>query len=217
MSNYMIHAVPKRLWYVENFLIPSMQKQGCGNITVYVDKNYDGNLRSCINSFLMLPDNDEGTWHIQDDTVVCKDFKEKTELNDKGIVCGFSSDMYDGERPVGEVEQKEMWFSFPCIRIPNQIARNCAQWLGRYIVGNMVYRDYWINGRNDDWAFRFYLKNFHKDMKAVNLAPNLVDHIDYLIGGSANARNRPKPCRSQYWQDEEIVEKLKEELKGWVV
>lgn len=216
MAKYMIHAVPKRMWYVNDFLIPSMLKQGIDkkDISVYNDIKQDGNLRACLNAFsnCIYPG---GTWHLQDDVCICRDFKTLTEALDFGLVCGFSSKLYDGEGRIGAVDSRDMWFSFPCIRIPNDYARECSSWVSQYIIGNPVYEEFWKNGVNDDWAFRTYLKEFHPRDKAINLAPNLVDHIDYLIGGGTGKRKREKPCRSQYWKDDDLVEELENALDNY--
>lgn len=212
---YMIHAMPKRMWYVQTYLIPSMLAQGIeeSQITVYNDVKGEGNLRACMNAFAMCK-GDGGTWHLQDDVCICKDFKERTEWYDNGIVCGFSSKLYDGEGNTGAVSRGKMWFSFPCIRIPDEWARNCADWVFNYIIGNPVYERYWKNGVNDDWMFRSYLKEFHPDCVALNIMPNLVDHIDYLIGGGTGKGQRKEPCRAQYWKDEDIVKELEERING---
>ena len=210
--NYMIHLTPKREWYVENYLIPSMLAQGIARseISLYNDTKGEGNLKACMNAFSQVPDDESGTWHLQDDVIICSDFKERTQAYDKGLVCGFSSKMYDGDSQTGNVSVWEMWFSFPCIRIPNQYALECSKWVTKYVIGNPVYRNYWEKGVNDDWMFRQYLRQFHMKERAINLAPNLVDHIDYLITGLGK---RSEPCRSQYWEDEDLVTELEEKLK----
>ena len=216
MAKYLIHAYPKRMWYVEGFLIPSMLAQGIAkeDIRVYNDENHEGNLVSCLKAFLSC-EGDGGTWHLQDDVCICKDFKTITEAVDFGLVCGFSSALYDGPGKIGAVNRDQMWFSFPCIRIPNEYARESATWVNEYIIGNPVYRRYWENGVNDDWAFRSWLKEFHKDDKALNIAPNLVDHIDYLLGGGSGKKRRDKPCRAQYWRDgDNSVEELEKMINN---
>ncbi len=217
MAHYLIHAMPKRMWYVEGYLVPSLLKQGVveSNILVYNDIDGEGNLRACMKAFSSVPDNGEGTWHLQDDVCICKDFKILTEALDFGLVCGFSSELYDGPGRIGAVPLKDMWFSFPCIRIPNQYARACADWVMKYVVGNPVYKRYWEGGANDDWAFRAYLREKHKGECAVNLAPNLVDHVDYLLGGGTGKTPRKKPCRAQYWKDFDVVEELEEMINGY--
>ena len=218
MARYLIHACPKRMWYVESYLIPSLLKQGISEneISVYNDSEGLGNLRACMNAFASC-EGKGGIWHIQDDVCICRDFKERTEKYDKGLVCGFSSKMYDGSAmsKIGFVPREKMWFSFPCIRIPNYMARGCAEWVTTQIIGNPVYKRFWEKGVNDDWAFRAYLKNFHTDAVALNITPNLVDHIDYLIGGGTGQKGpRKEPCRAQYWEDEDVVKELEGKLNG---
>jgi len=216
MAKYLIHTYPKRLWYVNEYLIPSMLKQGIEkcDISVYNDSEGEGNLRACMKAFASVPDDDNGTWHIQDDVCISKDFKERTEWYDHGLVCGFSSLLYDGdiEAKKGAVKREDMWFSFPCIRIPNKWARECAEWVVNYIIGNPVYKRYWEKGVNDDWAFRTYLSTFHKDCVALNIMPCLVDHVDYLLGGGSGINKREKPCRAQYWDSPEMVQRLEEAI-----
>ena len=215
MAQYMIHAYPKRMWYVENYLIPSMLEQGIeeNQITVYNDTEKKGNLKACMDAFSQCVA-DGGTWHLQDDVCICRDFKQRTEEFDDGIVCGFSSAMYDGTdaAKLGKVTLENMWFSFPCIRIPNDYAINCAEWVLKYLIGNPVYRVYWEPGVNDDWSFRQYLRTCHKNVTAINLAPNLVDHVDYLLGGGSG-KQRTTPCRSQYWDDKERIRQLEVKIK----
>ena len=217
MSNYLIHAYPKRMWYVEQYLIPSLLAQGIDNtsIIVYNDVEGEGNLVSCMKAFASVPDDDNGTWHLQDDVLICKDFKQRTEEYDDGLVCGFSSLKYDGdiEEKKGHVTRDNMWFSFPCIRIPNKWARECSEWVMKYIIGNPVYERYWKKGVNDDWCFRQYLNDYHKDCTALNIMPNLVNHIDYLIGGGSGGP-RKYPVVSQYWEDDDLVEELKWQIEN---
>ena len=219
MAKYLIHAYPKRMWYVENYLIPSMLAQGINpeDIQVYNDEKGEGNLRACLNAFASVPEDQGGTWHLQDDICISKDFKIRTEWYDHGLVCGFSSLLYDGdiEEKKGAVKRENMWFSFPCIRIPNQWARECADWVSNYIIGNPVYERYWAKGVNDDWCFRQWLKTFHKDCIALNTMPCLVDHVDYLLGGGSGGM-RKKPVRAQYWDSEDLVKELEEKINAQV-
>ena len=212
---YLIHTYPKRLWYVKEYIIPSMIEQGIveANIGIYNDEKGEGNLRACMNAFLTVDDNEESTWHLQDDVVICKDFKQRTEWYSNGLIAGFSSERYDGPGRIGPVKVKDMWFSFPCICIPNQVARKCATFVLEEIIGNPVYEQWWKDGKNDDWAFRLYVRHFCKDEPCLNLAPNLVDHVDYLLGGGSGGR-RKFEVRAQYWTDDDIVKELEEKLNG---
>ena len=216
MAKYMIHTYPKRLWYVEEYLIPSMIEQGIykEDIHIYNDDIGEGNLRACMRAFSIVDKDERATWHLQDDVCICKDFKYYTELfDDCGIVCGFSSEMYDGKGRIGAVHSDDMWFSFPCIHIPNHFARGCSEWVTKYLIGNMAYKEYWEKGVNDDWAFRRYIHDYRHEELALNVAPNLVDHVDYLLGGGSDAdKKREKWVRAQYWRDYDIIEELEEKL-----
>ena len=218
MTYYMIHTYPKRLWYVQEYLIPSLLKQGIKEeqIIVYNDDKKEGNLLACLSSFSLCSnyvDKCEGIWHLQDDVIICKDFKIRTEMYDKGIVCGFSSRRYDGDRrdKKGQVVREKMWFSFPCIRIPNKYAIECSIFVKENIIGNPVYEKFWKSGRNDDWAFRKFLEIKYPKCTAINLCPNLVDHIDYLIGGGSGGK-RKVIVNSQYFKDKYIVDMFKREM-----
>lgn len=215
MAKYLIHAYPKRMWYVNNYLIPSMLQQGIQieDIKVYNDSEGYGNLKACMKAFAEC-DGDGGTWHIQDDVLICKDFKQRTEWYDTGLVCGFSSLKYDGDILArrGAVHRADMWFSFPCIRIPNAWAKDCARYAYRNIIGNPSYQTYWEKGVNDDWVFRKYLEDCHPDCVALNIVPCLVNHVDYLIGGGSGETQRWYPLTAQYWTDDDLVEELKCQL-----
>lgn len=214
MAKYMIHTMPKRLWYVEDYLIPSMLAQGIDeeNILVYNDSQYEGNLLACMHAFQEVDMSETGTWHLQDDVIISHDFKEVTEANNYGFVCGFKS-IYDGEQaPSGKVPLNKLWFSFPCIRIPNRVALGCAKWVLHEIIGNPVYKEWWKTGVNDDMLFRKYIWQFYQSEVATNLAPNIVDHVDYLIGGTVNSSKRGKQIRSLLWKDEYLVDELAEKL-----
>ena len=212
--NYLIHSCGKRRWYVNKFLIPSMLKQGIDkkNINVYEDSINYGNLTSTMDSFKELPNFGE-TWHLQDDVIISSDFKEKTEKYTDGIVCGFCN-KYSQENPPGESSPQKMWMSFQCILIPNVVARSCAEWFYTDVVNNKEFR-LWVQSRKyDDSIFKIYLQDFWEDIYVYHLAPNIVDHIDYLIGGSTiNACRDDKQVRSLYWNEPELVKELERNLQ----
>ena len=64
----MIHTCPERLWYVEEFLVPSLIAQGIDDIKVWNDERRVGNLASCLASFASCSGGE--TWHMQDDVVI---------------------------------------------------------------------------------------------------------------------------------------------------
>ena len=47
----LIHACPKRMWYVEGFLLPELERQGADEVEVWNDVERKGNLKSCMASF----------------------------------------------------------------------------------------------------------------------------------------------------------------------
>ena len=217
MSQYVIHTMPKRLWYVNEYLIPSMLEQGINrnNITVFNDDKKLGNLQACLECFSQLPE-EGSTWHLQDDVIISHDFTQVTEIpfNENTIACGFCSRLYDKENPPGIVSPLEMWFSFQCILIPNRMARECVSWVRKCIIGNPVYTKYWDKGLNDDWCFRSYIRTEYPNCSIINITPNIVDHIDWLIGGSvASDFIRTQEFRSRYWNDIYLIDELERKLK----
>lgn len=209
----MIHAVPERLWYVRGYLIPELERQGCCNITVWCDKDYKGNLESCFDSFISLPDGGF-TVHIQDDVLPCEGFGERLKTMDHHwVYCGFASE-YD-DITCGGVSPKLMWLSFPCIVIPNKIAKQFAVWCKNLAVYDGKLRGYMREGKYDDNLFKEYMNKCHPNASVFNMCPNMVEHVDWLIGGSVVNKERVNQCvRSKYWIDEGEVGRLEEWLNG---
>lgn len=212
-TNYLIHTIPSRVWYVTEYLIPSMVLQGINrrDITVYNDLKGQGNLLAFVNSSRKLT---RGTWHLQDDVIIASNFKEVTEkMQDSKVVCGFCSD-YSENEPAGEVASPNMWYSFPCIYIPYSIMQEFLRWLDIDALRNDKYRN-WINaGKFDDSLFMEFMKSEHLGGPVINLKPNLVDHVDFLLGGSTLNKQRTKSARSIYWDEPELIDKLSIQLSG---
>ena len=59
----LIHAVPERMWYVEEFLIPALRAQGAEKIEIWNDTEHRGNLAACMDAFAAR-EGDGGTWHL---------------------------------------------------------------------------------------------------------------------------------------------------------
>ena len=150
MARYLIHTCEERWWYVSDYLVPSMIEQGIhrDDISIYLDVG-DGCLVACMKAFLSVPNNDDGVWHLQDDIIICSDFKERTEQYDEGIVCGYCYVKDDRQRYVGEVDKRKIWYSFPCIRIPNRIAHGCGAWFYSHVLNNKEYY-MWIRAKKYD-------------------------------------------------------------------
>lgn len=218
-DKFMIHTYFKRLWYVEEFLIPSMKAQGIdGNdILVMLDDGTYG----CLDSFftsLREPqgDLDDGTWHLQDDVIICRDFKIRTVDTDydSGIVNGFCWTKDFQRYSIGRVPPFQMWYSFPCIRILNKIGMEAADWFYSKAINDPKYSKIIESRKQDDYLFREFI--IEKNYAGINLSPNLVDHIDYLIGGSIVNRERADKEGVQsmalYFEDKDLIDDLEKRL-----
>lgn len=201
----MIHAVPKRLWYVENYLIPSID----GDVSVWVDDKGLGNLQSCMAAFASCKGGE--TWHLQDDVLLCRDFEERTE-GLEGVVFGFCCEQFEDDPAlVGRVYMPDAWHSFQCVKIPDEYAQDCARWFysGEWDSAEL----YALKKANvgDDSFFREYLLSKHGRETAYNIS--LVEHVDRIIGGSVANEWRGWWARSSLWDDEALVEDLIERLR----
>jgi len=102
--------------------------------------------------------------------------------------------------------------SFPCIQIPNEIAAEFVEW---FHENEDRYKKDIENGKNDDGIFRDFMNVRHCGEGVFNVSPNIVDHIDYLIGGTViNGQRKKKQIRSVYWTEENLVDDLSERLKN---
>lgn len=213
---YMIHACPDRLWYVENYLLPSMLAQGISPdaVTVWNDTNGKGNLLSFMDSLAECGKHAGGVWHLQDDVIISRDFAEKTQEHDNGIVCGFVSIYGPDASKRGKVPARDLWYSFQCIRIPNDIAKRCALWFYNEAIHEFKYATQIAERKHDDYFFQEFLLARLPDLEVTNLEPNIVDHIDYLIGGTQiNHYRTEKVVRALYFPDGDLVEELADKLK----
>ena len=220
---YMIHAVPKRLWYVEDFMIPSMLEQGISKkeIVVYCDDKRKGNLFSFMDSIRWCGEHqvEGGTWHIQDDALLSKKFAETTHKYNDGVVCGaVVKDWGPDYLKIGVQPVKELWFSFLCIRIPDDLAAECAFWFYSDASKRQEgkYRNRILRNKHDDDFFQFFLFEKHPNMQITNLKPCIAEHVDFMIGGSlVNEERKRKINRVAYWEDEDLIHQLEEDLLSY--
>lgn len=217
----LLHAVPQRLWYVENFMLPELKRQGADDVRLWVDRTGAGNLKSCMDSFASLTE-PGGTWHIQDDLLFAKDFVKRASGFSGPLANGFCCiPFFDSPWTTGQVYMPDAWHSFQCIYIRNDLARECADWVrsGRWIESpNNELPVLHRAGKGDDTMFREFMLCRHPELPAYNFAPNLVEHIDWLIGGSTlktSGKWYHDLPRSAIWQDEDMVTDLKARLKAW--
>jgi len=215
--HYMIHTCKQREWYVDKYLVPSMIEQGIDPncITIWVDREGYGNLESYMQSFNNIPIT-HSCWHIEDDVLLTSNFYSITrEYNDfNGIVTGFCS-TYDKDRKDFYNEESDdlskLWFSFPCIKLPNLLCKSLAYYY--FNTDSDTYlNQFKEKKRGADTIFRRYLKKYYKGMKFINLNPNLVEHVDWLLNGSTAEGKNNFRATSIYFPEQELVEKLEEEL-----
>lgn len=212
---YMIHATKSRMWYVNRHLTAQMRDQGlrAEQVIIWNDDTGRGNLASFVDSLKWLGKEHAESldvWHLQDDVILCEDFVERASKDYKGVVCGFCSkhdDLY-GE---GYVTPDKMCWSFPCIRIPNKYSLEFVDWVESNPDGMKAFIE---QNKNDDLLFKEFLMREHPDEKVLLLTPHLVDHVDYLIGGSVINRTRYISTRAKYFTDTNLVDELEARLKA---
>lgn len=217
---FLIHACPQRMWYVEEFLIPSLLSQGAAAVEVEIwnDDAGRGNLQACMDSFAARR-GDGGTWHLQDDVLLCRDFVARCREHDEGVAFGFCCRNF-GDRldAFGEVYPPVAWNSFQCVRIPDAWARDCAEWVhsGAWEIESPSPELPILQalGRGDDTFFHEYLLCRHPYETALNIRPNLVEHIDWLLGGSSLHQWRDYLARAEFWEDKGLLEDVRARIKA---
>lgn len=220
---YMIHSCNKRLWYVKKYLIPSMIKEGIPeeDIILWNDDNGIGNLKSWVKSCEYIRDNlpmYDITWHMQDDVIICKNFKERTQNpppND--LTCGFRCKNFNsvsynklGKRPL-----KNFLWGLQCVSIPNYLINHFVLWFYTYVVRDGHNAKRYSQNKFDDYFFLRFLQLNYPFTQCYNLEWSLVDHIDYLLGGTAieNQFHNSNINRAVKFDNNEAVEKLQKELE----
>ena len=212
----LIHACPQRMWYVEGFLVPVLRDQGAEIVEVGVDLEGLGNLEACMQAFRQC-EGHGGTWHIQDDVLPCRDFVKRCRELDQGIVYGFCNEQFrDDPAYTGLVPAQNAWHSFQCVRIPDDTARECAEWFysGGWKQSTLPELAI-LKGmrKGDDTFFREFLLIRHDRECVTNAEPNLVEHVDWIVGGSILSPWRGFLTRAFYWEDEALVKDLKQQIK----
>ena len=207
----MIHAAPERIHYVKGFLVPRLLWQGFEEVTVWEDVEHKGNLKAYLESYAQLPFGGD-TWHLEDDVLPDKRFYTwaKNLNHFQGIINGYGSRGLFSERMFGEVRiLQHMFYSFPCIRIPNDLIHLFLEWF-ETCDRNDVKRKVEQN-RGIDFILRAYLEEH--PTPCLNHKPCMVEHIDdYLTGSLVSIRGEtPKAI---CFEDDESLEEMKRWLKA---
>lgn len=211
MINILIHACPEREWYVNDYLVPrirELEREKPVNLDVYVDEARLGNQRAFLYSVEKYCTADVSTWHLQDDVWPSDDFIDTMELyeNVQGIICGFGTRTACRGKIPGWTTADGMYTSFQCIRIPGNLIFDFRDYVVRRYTAN-INTDKW-----DDALFREYLLRKAPFYPVLNLAPSIVEHVDYIIGGSIiNKQRKYRPTAIEF--DEAATALLVERLK----
>lgn len=210
---FMIHTYPARLWYVDEYLIPSMTSQGIPreDIEIWNDEDGSGCLFSCFKSFYELRQRPGDTWHLQDDVLICRDFALRcSELDSfSGLVSGFGCPEFGPTmEKTGEVPAVFAWFAFQCTRIPNRLAGECAEWFFNEAIYQDHYREMVGSNKCDDSFFYDFLVQERDETPCFNVDPCLVEHVDRLIGGSAVNQHRDYWASAIRFADQDLVHQL---------
>ena len=219
----MIHSCNQREWYVNEFLVPAILQQGLPHdkIKIWNDYHKVGNLCSWLESCKWIIDNQDlggSIWHLQDDILISKDFVKTIEKEYQEKVCaGFVCEKFNAGTldKVGRVPAQNLWYSFPCIKIYNKWLEEFYNWMMVDAIGDKKYKEWFNSNKNDDSFFRDFVRLFHHREYILNMIPCLVQHIDFLIGGSIINSNRGKDAqrRARWFEDKQGVQKLKNQIK----
>lgn len=216
---YMIHAVPKRMWYVNDFLIPDMIRQGIqkDDIIIWNDNKKWGNLTAFVKSAEYIRDNMplyEGMWHLQDDVCLSDSFAEKSLDVEDMVVNAFVSKRANPNKYqlTGKRLVKRFWYSFPCMYIPNRYMAEFVPWYYNDAMNDEYYRSVIDQNKGDDWVFWSFMKMMHRTDSIMQLVPNLADHIDYLIGGSVCNGQRGGFARAEYFENQGKIDQLEKDI-----
>lgn len=207
----MIHACPQRMWYVEEHLVPSLAAQGIQgeDLLIWNDTEGHGNQLSWFESCRFLAAVPGGTWHLQDDVLISSDFRQRCEASDEGIVAGFGCESFGPNiRMTGIRPAVWLFHSFQCLRLPNRLAGEHAKWYFEDARHRRELREWVLSGKKDDSFFHLWLEEEHPAMEVLNACPCLVEHVDWLIGGSVLNPARGRPSRAYAWEEEDRVREL---------
>lgn len=211
--NIMIHACIDRMHYVEGFLVPTLLKDGWEEeeVEVYEDTKEEGCLKAYLHSFKSLPGEGD-TWHLQDDVLPDRRFKWFAEkwADYDGIINAFGNVRFYKPADFGPVpDAGKMFYSFPCLRIPNALAHEFVAWVNAN-MNKPQYIQYTSAGKYVDWLFKQFIGRNERGIGILNMRPCLVEHVDEYCGGSQVNKQRQNPAKALQFEDSQQLERLKE-------
>ena len=208
----MIHASNKRMHYVGGFLVPWLIRNGAQreNILVWTDRKGEGCLKAYLASYRSM-DEEGDTWHLEDDVLPGQAFIRTAEDLEgiQGIMCGFGSEAYCRDMKPGRAHSAtEMYYSFPCIRIPNRLIRMFLAWY-EVAAKKQKYAGFIEQNKHTDLLFRCFIDEVVPDPVIYNLYPCLVEHVDDMLGGSLVNPDRDEQAKALTFDDVEALEELR--------
>jgi len=184
-----IHACKQREKYVTECLVPELVNQGFKgrDILIHMDDG-KGNLAAYLEAYRELPPSGD-VWHLEDDVFPDPRFYQWAfglSFFPRTIIAGFGAGQNYGLRDFGyTVEPRELFLSFPCIRIPCETIKDFLQW---YSIKHQEKSKTAHSGKGIDEFFHLYL--IDKGITGFNFRPCMVEHVDDMIGGSIANPNR---------------------------
>lgn len=213
----LIHASPQRMEFVDTFLVPRLLKIGfkAEYVEVWEDKENKGCLTSYIESYEALPKTGD-TWHLQDDVLPDRRFYKwaRNLMYYQGIVNGFGNKWYYNKAMFGDAHnQHEMFYSFPCIRIPNELCHKWLKWFETAKVEVPEISSRLSENKYIDYFFKLFIGSNKDGIPIWNFEPCIVEHVDEYAGGSIVNYARQLPAKALSFQDDKALEELEEWFK----
>lgn len=217
---FIVRCFYPRMWYVNNFLIPSLERQNI-HPDVIMDDGRMGNLRGFVYTMdyiaRLYPPND-ATWVLQDDVLISSRFADVARSVNKDVLtCAFASKLGDGDRVkfTGFQPMRRSWMSFQAIMIPNRYCAPFVEWFDTVVKKGDFFRKYYESNKADDFFFQRFLWEKYPNDKVLNLCPNIVEHVDGIIGDSYCNPQKIGRNVSKYWFENDLKNKLKEDVGRW--
>ena len=85
-------------------------------------------------------------------------------------------------------------------------------WYNNEVVPENLYEDLRAEGKNDDALFKRFILDKYPSVHCLNFIPNIVDHVDYLLGGSVINKQREGTRRAYWFEEPKVVKDLEESL-----
>ena len=214
---YVVHTSPKRINFVQEYMIPCFKRYGITDIIIWNDEKMEGQLHAwtkCAEWIVLNKQEFDGTWHLEDDVIPCKNFKTISEdkAKDGIIVQGFTTNykFADFKGKTGIVSVKDLPYGMQCIYIPNFYLKGYIYFVSEFVnKGAYKKRQYDCGTLYSDNVFRGFLRKYCRNA-VVNVLDNcMVEHIDYLIGGRS-VKQTSVDRKATKFDNYEEVELLKE-------